>query len=412
MHAVTLLGEGNFSFANAAANMIKKRDPLIFSFLELDAAAHTTVFLSCTSFDGPRQALLDKYPETIPLFQKLESHENVEIVHNVNAWDPRTFSQSHAKWSRILWNHPHLGIENFKQHRFLMSHLFYTTSQLLTDDDGLIMVTLVRGQAKRWDLKGCAERHGVVLVKVKPFVQSDYSGYEAKRNCHAKSFKAQCVKDHHQSAMQSFTFVFAKGHDKQAAAVFGVDYTEPAGLSDEGHIEKENNPEVCLEKIKTFTCEECKKSFSTSQGLCTHRRQVHELNKYTKFVTETEEGILECDQCDKKFNDEEARWNHKISKHGEVRHGGFDNLFPNEEAKKAHHDGREGFTACEVCGQAVPDGWGMEQHEEALKPIVGLQAKCLLEGCGKTFLETRALIQHIAYCAHRGNHPSSKCRVR
>eukprot|EP00397_Hematodinium_sp_SG-2012_P012719 GEMP01012897.1.p2 GENE.GEMP01012897.1~~GEMP01012897.1.p2 ORF type:complete len:398 (+),score=67.99 GEMP01012897.1:190-1383(+) len=394
--AALLLGEGNFSFAHAAANLIKKQDPRVFEFFEIPNGE--SLFLSCSSFDGPREMLLGKYPESVPLFQRLERHDNIEIVHHVNAWDTETYPKSRGRWSRILWNHPHLGVENFKLHRFLMSHLFYTTAQVL-EDDGIILVTLVKGQAQRWDLKGSAQKHGLVLIKAKPFVQSDYDGYAAKRNCHAKSFKSQNVKEHHQSAMQSYTFCFAKG--ALSPAIYGTDYTEPAGVEDELDAHEENRPAACLETIKVFRCQPCNKAFATAQGLRTHQRQVHELDKYDKFTDRTT-ATLSCETCDRVFHDEEARLQHKLSKHGKVRDGLLDHLFPCEETKRAHQEGREGFTACEICGQSVPDGWGMEQHKEALKPLLGLEARCMREGCGKTFLEYRALIQHTAHCITRG----------
>ncbi len=54
------------------------------------------------------------------------------------------------------------------------------------------------------------------------------------------------------------------------------------------------------------------------------------------------------------------------------------------------------FVPCEVCGQAVPSSWHMEQHLETLKPLIGINALCKI--CNRSFTEHRALRQHLNFC--------------
>ena len=98
-----------------------------------------------------------------------------------------------------------------------------------------------------------------------------------------------------------------------------------------------------------------------------------------------------------RYHDKEALWQHMVSKHSydtaiEVPKG------PLMEAESTFNggDSETDFVPCEVCAQAVPTIWHMDQHLEMLKPICGMKALCKV--CGRTFIEHRALRQHLNFC--------------
>ena len=46
-----------------------------------------------------------------------------QVLHSINAWElPRHFPET--KLDVVAWNHPHLGVEDFRLHKFLMAHFF------------------------------------------------------------------------------------------------------------------------------------------------------------------------------------------------------------------------------------------------------------------------------------------------
>eukprot|EP00382_Lankesteria_abbotti_P004051 CAMPEP_0113865154 /NCGR_PEP_ID=MMETSP0372-20130328/17916_1 /TAXON_ID=340204 /ORGANISM="Lankesteria abbotti" /LENGTH=131 /DNA_ID=CAMNT_0000848799 /DNA_START=6 /DNA_END=401 /DNA_ORIENTATION=- /assembly_acc=CAM_ASM_000359 len=91
-------------------------------------------------------------------------------------------------------NHPHLGIEDFRLHRFLMSHFFYSCRRVLSGvvgdgvvgDGVFVVMSLVEGQFERWDVEAQAVRHGFELTSHVPFVHLSFPFYESRRNVLSK----------------------------------------------------------------------------------------------------------------------------------------------------------------------------------------------------------------------------------
>ena len=206
------LGEGNFSFTASLVNEIKNTKTSKWEgsasgqylWLNEFTRCHGAVGskerplkVVCSSFDS-REEVLKKYPESIPLLEKLDravKHSSavapfqVEVGHGVNA-ALLTDEYGDRKFQRICWNHPHLGVEDFKRHHQLMIHFLYACkNQLASDVDGLVTITILQGQAERWDLKGAAEKIGFHLWHAGKFVVRDFDGYETRRNNSGGSFQ-------------------------------------------------------------------------------------------------------------------------------------------------------------------------------------------------------------------------------
>jgi hypothetical protein len=58
---------------------------------------------------------------------------HLQVLHSINAWElPRHFPG--LKLDVVAWNHPHLGVEDFRLHKFLMAHFFESLRNSLKAD--------------------------------------------------------------------------------------------------------------------------------------------------------------------------------------------------------------------------------------------------------------------------------------
>ncbi|TPX35516.1 hypothetical protein SmJEL517_g02030 [Synchytrium microbalum] len=184
--SVLLLGDGNFSFSLALVKFLRSLDPELLkrahSYLHHEDHANGLAVLA-TSFDS-YDTLIAKYPESKDILRKLVALENTQVMHNINAWElSTTFART---FDAIVWNHPHLGTEDFRLHGFLMAHFFHSCSEVLSPR-GHVCVSVVSGQDERWDLVGQAQKAGLGLVGTEEFVEGDWPGYIVKRNTSGKS---------------------------------------------------------------------------------------------------------------------------------------------------------------------------------------------------------------------------------
>ena len=337
-----LLGEGDFSFTHSLSN-----SPTGISFLSLP---YTSII--ATSLDS-KQEVIQKYPS----FLDKKFPASVQIFHNVNALDLSTWPPQVLHNATILWNHPHCGRENAKEHFQLLAHFFHTIS---SRDCGVI-ISLIQGQYERWKVEEAANKFGFYLQKspIEFNPSSDFPGYEARRNLSGTSFKSSPTPN---QTGKSFFYIFKKHF------VPGVNNVMVDDLAD---------PSVSLPEYKCSLCE-MEKTFKTQQGLKTHIRQVHELLKYTDRQTE-----YVCKICYLKFNGKEALDNHSYNVHE------FKKLFLENKhmVEKRDRDGTESSYCCEICGSCDPDHvlrFGTNEELEECRE------------CGITFRDKRALLQHTS----------------
>jgi hypothetical protein len=401
---ILVLGDGNFSFSLAIVQLILSDHKLPLEFFEIQKSE--CIDLICTSFDSYEQ-VCEKYPESKQILKKLNhpmnhSKLNVSVMHQVNAWElKKSFDFT---FDIILWNHPHLGTENFKVHRFLMAHFFNSASTMLSDStkNSRIYLTLVEGQDDRWNIIDEAKKSHIGLLKVKSFPENEFPGYVAKRNKNGKSFKSVHTKNHTENDMKSFTYQFTRGDDynlcDEAKVLLSYNLQE---------LPQSSQPETL------FPCSECTKSFLSARGLKQHKHMVHELKLFGEIIG------LKCpfETCKHRvFQRNEDFEQHNISKHSKIESLDYWNDALNTttvttndhlgriviKKELVEQVGEYKYIPCHVCGQAVlNESNGYDLHLESLKPIVGLQMKCPLRtnSCeAKTFVERRALEQHYIRC--------------
>jgi len=326
----------------------------------------------CTSFDS-KQKLLQKYPETKDILPRIPFKK----LHEINAWELEHHFPE-MKFDRILWNHPHLGTEDFKLHRFLLSHFFYSVSKVLKQD-GMILLSLVKGQETRWNLREIALKAGFHLCRIQEFHETDWPGYIVKRNKCGKSFKNIKTLKHTQSKMKSFMYHFSMQQPKAPILTNRLNQQQE---------EQENLP---LEKDK-WTCPHCSKVLTSDRAFKQHVHMVHVLKQFGENWKPNQEKTIECLECSKLFVNEKDKWQHDVNKH-------YKSLMnqEKEESIDALEKDEWEYIACEICGQAiVNEAWGKQAHLDQLKPLIGSDLKCDL--CLGLFLESRAFQQHFKYC--------------
>ena len=259
---ILILGDGNFSFSLSLLSQLQSKDEFVFKengylaagndekvAMKMDqakmdqaereagsmsgsmSAASTrsstygpqnqTFHVTATSFDSKDQ-VIEKYRDSPVILEKIESRFASRglctVLHNVNAWE----LQSHfgdCKFDFIIWNHPHLGTEDFRLHSFLMAHFFNSCISVLnyqSNPGATVRLSLVQGQESRWDVFKQAEKNGLLLDDIRLFNELDWPGYVVKRNKHGGSFKNLHTKRHVRTVMKSCVYSWKFGGDVKA----------------------------------------------------------------------------------------------------------------------------------------------------------------------------------------------------
>eukprot|EP00928_Gymnodinium_smaydae_P012052 TRINITY_DN14395_c0_g1_i2.p1 TRINITY_DN14395_c0_g1~~TRINITY_DN14395_c0_g1_i2.p1 ORF type:complete len:650 (+),score=108.40 TRINITY_DN14395_c0_g1_i2:94-2043(+) len=220
------LGEGNFSFTHS---LLRVSDEVIGdfflgprSFIQAESTAEplvssegtfraryassedadVTLEVLSTSFDSEEE-VAEKYPEFVPMRTRMQTFQNFRVMHDVNAVLleelPRqgNDAQKFDEFDFVCWNHPHLGTEDCKLHKFLLHHFLYSAKKLLrarrasggNEHAAKVIVSLVEGQGERWEIEQVASKFNLRLESCTAFDTSLFPGYECKRNKTGKSFK-------------------------------------------------------------------------------------------------------------------------------------------------------------------------------------------------------------------------------
>ncbi|KAJ3148059.1 hypothetical protein HDU89_004904 [Geranomyces variabilis] len=464
---VLILGDGNFSFSAALCRILWPRETdsatteanahVAHTYLGLPfPGAHHNFQIITTSFDDHTE-LLKKYPESKEILEFLQSSRlaelGVKVLHGVNAWELRDQFGTEEKFNVVIWNHPHLGTEDFRLHRFLMAHFFQSVASVLSSNPGsCVCVSLVEGQETRWDCVAQAARSDLGLSQIALFDETLWPGYVVKRNKHGGSFKNLHTKKHTGSEMKShllrFAFGLAKvewkglsatpidqaltangGHSSTQTSKLGVvtvgDSVVKAGAhSQQLAVEMDvkpcspaaKNPSRANAKMKRMAavpkdlkCPHCNKHLDSARGYTQHVHMVHTLLKFGADWTPVRDRTLQCTRegCEKIFADEQDRWQHDINKHTTVTSAELPSAVDQLSGSGAGGERVAAaddydYVPCDVCGQAVVKrDWGMQLHLETLKPAVGMDMRCPIDGCNLKFIESRALFQHYKFCRQK-----------
>jgi DNA-directed RNA polymerase subunit RPC12/RpoP len=448
---VLFLGEGNFSFSQAIATFLWHPTTLIPSsnpaarFLNLPqlfAENPEHIQLIATSFDT-RDQVVSKYGDGRVVLSNLDrlcagankrlglsadSPDASRVQHSVNAWDlSNAFGDT--KFDRIIWNHPHLGTEDFRLHRCLLAHFFASSAaQLLNptlaglnegDWPSVVQVSLLGGQDARWEIVTQAAKGGKFgLLAQKSFVETEFPGYEPKRNKTGQSFKNEKTKKHTGSVMKSWSWCFAVGHKTEEAESELIAEIEtklqleptqqPTEASNAATPSPTTTPRFKPPQPqipRPYTCPHCPRTFPSTRSQSSHIYQIHVLQTAGPTWQAEPELIYECEDCGRKYGAESYLKMHRINKHDKLTPGEIAAIFGtedeggNEKNAAEKEDAGYDYVPCDTCGLAVVEReWGMRLHLENLKPVLGLDMQCPRCGSGRKFIERRALWQHVKFC--------------
>lgn len=341
---VLVVGDGNFSFSlgyycNNSSNSIV-----------------------ATSFDEYEQ-VVQKYPESKNILRKLKEG-NVTLKFGVNACALSEYF-SGEKFDKIIFNHPHLGIEDMHRHRMLLSHFLHACLGFLLEK-GQVHVVLTNDQASRWELVERANSLGFYVENQFTFDDSLYPGYERRRHQNGKSFRRILLHGEHVDQI-STQFAFQIGKLPNFNCI-------------------ENARIVALPSIP---CANCGKRFFTLQGLKTHVHNVHDGGPVCDQIK------LYCKVCKNAvFYTKAALEQHVIAKHG-IGH----DIAPQVERNRQN----ECKIQCAICAFYFENDKNYNKHLDTVKPDTIQQIPCPNTACGRKYKDTRALHQHMNVCSYR--HP-------
>ena len=179
MVRVLVLGDGDFSFSST-----------LLSTLRHIPDFESSSFL-VTSFD-PYGEITGKYSESSSLLKDLSEFNNVTVRHDVDATVSMVNLLDDAgvsDFTDIVFNFPHLGLEDAKLHSRLLAHFLHHAKHVL-HPCGTVYISLAVAQADRWGIGSVIRASGCVLSDTVPFDAYNSWGhtYNIKRHHNGQSF--------------------------------------------------------------------------------------------------------------------------------------------------------------------------------------------------------------------------------
>ncbi|EQC29551.1 hypothetical protein SDRG_12800 [Saprolegnia diclina VS20] len=364
---VLTVGDGDLSYSRCLLDPENWRD------LDVDTP---TIELTASTFDS-LSALEDKYAMVRSNLDALGAGSaavSATVLHDVDATNLAAFENDEAShFDRIVFNHPHSGVEDVHRHRRLLSHFFHAALRVLRPG-GKVFVTLARDQPKRWEILKRAD--ALDLVCCKNELWTEPRGYQRKRHQSDKSFHRILL---HGEKLEQQSTIFGFGRRR--------DGTTPVATT--------TTPTTLPSSDAGVACDDpaCGgKRFATAQGLKTHLRMVHELCIKKRKRGKADADDFRCSHCNgREFQDAEALQQHLLAKHGKDSrispdwYGHAPTLTETKEAAQ-----------CPICMELFPSATALTAHLSTLQPVAVAKWTCSM--CEKTFEEQRALRQHQNFC--------------
>lgn len=436
---VLTLGDGDFTFSLDLARWLHE---------------NTTgrVHLIATGIDTFSE-LTAKYKDYPSILKRLRRYESsigvgevspvkVTVLHGLNAVDEvadhemerhpigtGTPIRHQLRADEVIFNHPHLGVENAQLHRLFLCHLFRAVERRwLNEPSGVFHLTLVHGQFERWSCDAAARRHGMTLVAEAPFAAPavETPSYELRRHQSGKSFKSR------RSQGESTTYTFVRDcRPTEGPSTANVQGVHPFWIPFDSSDATGQKP---------FHCSFCDKSFREERSLRNHVLSIHpgdghrtdeRKRKMDDADPDQTARIFECRHCfelgvERSFSSLQALEDHVLAQHSGLhtsipadwsKRRATSNESSPEKARLSSLDlmEKQSFGTCDVCGFQYQSRDGADLHQLMLLPAMQVRPdygeRAALDAddpknyscsyCSKSFRERRAQLQHENRCATR-----------
>ena len=344
---------------------------------------------------------------------------SVRVEHGVNAIVMPGSEPTHSDIERcqhVIFNHPHIGTESAALHRRFLSHLFHTVDQHWLAPNGVFHLTLILGQADRWNCLDAATKHGFTLLNRDTFRPPPPPPSKSSLGTESY-FKSR----RHQSGRS-----FANRSTGSETLTFGRMCDET-----EGHVARhlpwQNMTKVEESGDNMLKCPHCPRSFRDERARKNHIKCSHPNggdDESQAITSATSVGkTLSCQYCNiSAFTSAQA-----LSDHVKAKHSGKHTDIKPEWSKAAASSGhrkegevgedtdihtptREAIGSCDICGLSYysPEDEAAHLVEFVPQPVVVRKGESMAEAkrykclhCDKSFKDTRAVHQHENFCSKR-----------
>ena len=329
---------------------------------------------------------------------------SVSLHHQVNAVVPPDYRLTKIQaGDHVIFNHPHLGVEDAKLHSRFLCHLFESISRVWLGKPRhnnsttipAFHLTLAKGQYERWHCLIAAERRGFRLVDrsdfLPPPVENSY--YLSRRHQTGKSFATRA------GASEIFTFVRIEDDSldisipSQQSVV--LDWYQAVAKKPTSTFANQKKAET---QQPEFKCPHCDKVFGETRSVRNHILSKHSSdNRKRKRETET----FPCEFCCKVCESTQA-----LHDHVQAKHKGIHTTIHPDSAMSAAENSLEALSStttycdrCDICLFEFRDEAAKAKHLDEFVPLDHRCAKtfeCFF--CGKVFHQDRARLQHENFC--------------
>eukprot|EP00158_Paraphelidium_tribonemae_P001474 Partr_v1_DN24433_c1_g1_i1_m66646 putative Domain of unknown function (DUF2431) len=220
---ILLIGEANFSFALALANLFKpKLSDIVIETLADDEAAlkemqSPSVDITATTLD-PLEVTLEKYPDASENMKNLNDL-NVRCLSGIDGTQLEKYLKRDNpvdKWEKIVFNFPHVGAGIKDQERNVIANQqlifkFMESAKhfLAHPSTGEIHISIKQGSPyDEWGIKDIAKLAGLQCKRSFSFDHTKFPGYAHRRTL---GFKEGLSKSENEEVMKkgARTFIFA-----------------------------------------------------------------------------------------------------------------------------------------------------------------------------------------------------------
>ena len=386
----------------------------------------------------------------------------VSIHHSVNAIVPwheflADDQQQHnlvpspqlpkCTYRNVIFNHPHIGTEDAGKHSRFLSHFFYSANTHWLAPNGMVHLSLVKGQCERWKCLDASEKHGFVLVHRDTFKPPPAPGKYIKMCIDLKEMDESIGKK--STAFRSKQDFKCRYQNRrhQSGRSFGSRAkggSETLSFRRKDELQSRQIDELILNHLpwqkltynddsRPFKCAFCEKSFGDERARKNHIKVVHDADaKIAKSGGDPKPVHCEICNNDRVFPSIDALVAHKKAKH----FGKFTELKPNwatsakakdttecilisevaeirnDESEKNNNKelcSTEVFKPCTICGLEFTSQKMMQHHFDEFIPEFStndntvksiedlLPFPCSI--CDKRFRDERARKQHENFCS-------------